>query len=527
MRSLRSKLNLMSVSAKNAEEQFNQGRITDTSFAVSTSDLFNVTPRRETNANEGTGKEEPDQVYYLGQTAKAGMSFDKAMSHHFGFLGAFALGQCVSTLIGSRAVKHVLTPLLNDLDIQRSNPTFSSVQKYAGIAKRWISSCAVDSMTVTFEKDSFAKVKADILASGQIKDSLETVTVVDAPDTTTLTLPLFQVAGETAKERLAAIHLIQCELAPGVWYDVTATAVSEGLNAEISLIPPIQDAGGGQYNIYVDGVYVPGVYESATEKQFKILFAPKSDNRLDEIQSEQDTATISVLADIAGDTPTEKLNNVLAIQAYADGIWNEITATAVTGKDITITPYSGDSINCLFKVYYVQAENWQNEPDRVVESALRVSELKLTVGGYWSDDDQKIYGGRVMRCELNSIEWQFKNSLKFEFCAGTGGAYANRCWRDGREQTLSIDRELRDFIYQKGLEKEEYFALSMVATGMEIEDGIDYQVEVLFPAVAIIDGQISESDNRDTEKIELQVLQKDDAPSVCMTVVNCFDQYCQ
>jgi len=455
------------------------------------------------------------------------MNHEKAMPHYFGFLGSFALGQCISQSIGTKAHKHVITPLISDLDVQRSNPTFTAVQRYAGIAKRKFDSCAVDSMTVTFEKDSFAKLKADVLASGLVEDSLETATVIAAPDATSLTLPLYEVAGETEKERLASIHHIQCELAPGTWYDVTATAVSAGLNAEISLIPPVQDAGGGQYNIYVDGVYVPGVYESATEKKYKILFAPKSDNRLDEIQGEQNNTTITVDADIAGDTPGDKLNNILAIQVYADAAWHDVIASAVAGKDITITPYSGDATACLFKVYYVQAENWQNEPERIIESALRVSELKLIVGGYWNEDDKKIYGGRVMRCELNSIEWNFKNNLKYEFCAGTTGAFSNRCWRDGREQTISIDRELRDFIYQKGLEKEESFALSMTATGMNIEDDIDYKVEILFPAVTIIDGQISESDNRDTEKLELEVLQKDNTPSVQMTVVNCFDQYCQ
>lgn len=525
MRTIRSKLNKMCVSAQTAEPAFNTYTVPDTTYTVSSSDLFNIQPRRETNTNEANGKEEPDQVYYLGQTGKASMNLDKAMPQHFGFILAYALGLCTSTKIGTKAYQHDIRPLLSDVDIQRSNPTFTASQRYAEVARRRFDSCAVDTVTVSFEKDSFAKLKAELLASGSVKDNLETVEVVAAPDAISLTLPLYAVDGSTDAERLSSIHLIQCELAPGVWYDVTAIGVSAGLDAVVSLIPLVQDAGGGKNNVYVDGVYEPCVYESSTEKNYRVLFAPRNDAQLDTIQSTQDATILAVSESIAGDDMTEQLTNILAIKAF-DG--TDVTPTAVNGKEITIPPYDSNvSDACEYKVYFVKAVNWQVEPDKLIESALRVSGLRLTVGGYWSDDDQKHYGGRVMRCELNSIEWQFKNNLKYEFCAGTAGDYANRCWRDGREQTLSIDRELRDFIYQKGLEKEESFALSMEAVGMSIEDGIDYKLDIIFPSVTLLDSQISDSDKRDTEKMELQVLQKDNAPSVAVTVVNCVPAYCQ
>jgi hypothetical protein len=66
MRSWRAMHNLLAVSANNAETAINTVQTIDTSMLVGMSDVINLEPKRETNADELTGTEEPDTVYDLG-----------------------------------------------------------------------------------------------------------------------------------------------------------------------------------------------------------------------------------------------------------------------------------------------------------------------------------------------------------------------------------------------------------------------------------------------------------------------------
>lgn len=93
MRNYLAMYNLLAVSAGLKETVLNTEQTLDTSLLVATSTLLALEQRRENNAEEATGKEEPDTVYDLGATASGSLGFDKAQAQHFAFLFAFGLGQ--------------------------------------------------------------------------------------------------------------------------------------------------------------------------------------------------------------------------------------------------------------------------------------------------------------------------------------------------------------------------------------------------------------------------------------------------
>ena len=92
MRSFRATHNLIAVSANNRETAINTEQTLDTSLLVSMTDVINLESRRESNANELTGKEEPDTIYDLGGLASGAFNFEKAQPQHFGFLASYGLG---------------------------------------------------------------------------------------------------------------------------------------------------------------------------------------------------------------------------------------------------------------------------------------------------------------------------------------------------------------------------------------------------------------------------------------------------
>jgi len=150
MRSWRAQHNLLAVSANNAETAINTEQTLDTSMLVGMSDIINLEPKRETNADELTGYEEPDAIRDLGALSGVAMNFEKAQPQHFAFLLAYALGSIVTSAAGT-GYEHVITPIANDLDAARSNPSFTAAMRYGStVLKRRFASMFVDSLSATF-----------------------------------------------------------------------------------------------------------------------------------------------------------------------------------------------------------------------------------------------------------------------------------------------------------------------------------------------------------------------------------------
>lgn len=221
----RAKLNVLAVSAYSMETAINTFQTLDLTLLAALSDIVNLNARRETNADEATGKEEPDVIYDLGDTAGFTLNFEKAQPQHFAFLYAYALATVASAAAGTGYQK-TITPMTSDLDLARDLPSFTLGFGYSEIVRKRFASFFVNALTSIFAKDSWCKASGEILGTGKCETSVTEETVSAAENVTSLTLAANAVAGSTAQERLDAVHEVRVELSTGVWTQVTVSAVS-------------------------------------------------------------------------------------------------------------------------------------------------------------------------------------------------------------------------------------------------------------------------------------------------------------
>jgi hypothetical protein len=103
---------------------------------------------------------------------------------------------------------------------------------------------------------------------------------------------------------------------------------------------------------------------------------------------------------------------------------------------------------------------------------------------------------------------------------GFSGLYANYARRGERSQTLTIDKDMQDYLLQQRFRNMEEFVVYLKATGAEFESGKNFYVEAVFPKVGInkipvkVDGKIV------GETVELTVMQHATYGSVRYTVAN-------
>jgi len=416
---------MIAVSAGSAETAINTFQTLDLSLLADINNIISRTPRRESNKDEATGKEEADTIYDLGKTSALPLSFEKAQPQHFAFLYAYGLGAAAASAAGS-GVLHTITPIDGDLETARSQPSFTAAQRLGKtIVRERYASMFINQVTASFAKDSFCKVSGEAVGTGKFDASVVEESITAADDVTTLTLAANGVAGATAAERLDAIHQIKVELASGVWTEVEFSAVSSATPAAIT-----------------------------------------------------------------------------------------ITAPAATSGDVT------------YKVLYAPTEEtWMTFPARVAETPLRVSELTFRIGGKWNGT--AFVGGREMGAEINSIEHNLANNGNVEYTPGAGGSYATRYFRDGREQTLVLDREFRDYILQNYMDTNETFGCRILAEGLEFDTGHKYGVELIFPKLGVLEAPISVNGKRLGEKGDMTVLQDDTYGSIIVKVKNLQSGYAQ
>jgi hypothetical protein len=423
MRSIRANHNLIAVSAYAKETAINTPQTLDLSLLASVGDIISLDPRRESNKDELTGKEEADTIYNLGQTAGLSLNFPKAQPQHFALLYAYALGIIASTAAGSGYLK-TITPMDGDLETARSLPSFTGAQRMGKIiAKERFCSMFVNGLTATFSRDDFCKITGDIVATGKHDTSVEEESISAAENVTALTLAANAVAGSTAQERLDSIHQIKVELTSGVWTEVAFSAVSSATPGEITIT-------------------APGV--GTDTRTYKVLYAPAE-------------------------------------------------------------------------------EAWMTFPARVSETPLRVSELTFNIGGKYNGS--AFQGGRELVAEINSIEHRLSNNGKVEFVPGGGGAYASQYFRDGRDQTLALDREFRDYNVRNYMDTSEYFGASILAEGAEFDTGHNYGVEIIFPKLGVLKAPVTANGKRLGEKGDFAVLEDDTYGSVIVKVKNLAQYY--
>jgi hypothetical protein len=232
---------------------------------------------------------------------------------------------------------------------------------------------------------------------------------------------------------------------------------------------------------------------------------------------------------VAGDTPAELLSNVQSVQvlnpttqAWAEVAYQGVSAT--TPGVISITPPGGTGDSTTYRVYYVPRESgWMNLPPRVEEPPLKVSQLAVTLGGRW--DGTNFQGGYPLATELRGVTWILKNNLTPESTPGAGGNYANRAFRTGREQSLKFDKDFRDFLLAQNLKDNDTLGIYLKATGPEFAPGVNYQVELVFPRVAVLGTTVKVYQRRLGEEVEFAILEDDTFGSVVAYVQNQVSSY--
>jgi len=252
-RSFRANQDLLAVSANLQETALNTEQTLDTSMLVDVGDMADLEPRRETNVDELTGKEEADTVYDLGNTSMVPLTFNKGQPQHFAFIMAYALG-LVSTSAAGTGYEHTITPLDGDTDGERSLPTFTLGMRYGStVLKRLFASFSIDSFVASFQKDSWLKITGQAKGTGKVTDNMYEETVSALGDAVSLTLAANAVEGATAAIRLANVQRIRVELTAGIWTEVDYTVVSAATPAVIT----IASAGGAATSFDYKILYIP------------------------------------------------------------------------------------------------------------------------------------------------------------------------------------------------------------------------------------------------------------------------------
>lgn len=263
----------------------------------------------------------------------------------------------------------------------------------------------------------------------------------------------------------------------------------------------------------------------------KISAAVKGTGKVDDntcmetVAAAYNAASLTLAANgVAGDSAAERLSNVQAVQVVnpTSQAWDEVSYSAVSDAIpgvITISPPRTEATPTSYRIYYLPGESgWTDFPDRVEEPPLKVSRVEVTLGGRW--DGNNLAGGSPLAAELRGITWTLKNYLTPESTPGAGTGYANRAFRYGREQTLKFDRDFRDFLMTQHLKDNDSLAVRLKAAGPEFEPGLSYQVELIFPRVAVLDAPVRLNQRRLGEEVQFTVLEDDDFGSVIAYVQN-------
>lgn len=250
-----------------------------------------------------------------------------------------------------------------------------------------------------------------------------------------------------------------------------------------------------------------------------------TDNTQKEIVSAPYNAgSLTLSQGVEGTTPEERLANVQAVQVLnpTTQAWEEVHYTAVSGAvpaTVTITPPGGSGGITSYRVYYLPRESgWMAFPDRVEEPPLKVSQVAVYLGGRWTGTE--FVGGHLLTAELKRLVWQFNNHLSLERTPGGGTDYANRAFRTGREQKLTLDRDFRDFLLHQHLKDGDCLGFYLKAQGPEWAPGCRYQVELIFPRVAVVAAPVRTAQRRLAEEVELAVLEDEIHGSVIAYVQN-------
>lgn len=244
----------------------------------------------------------------------------------------------------------------------------------------------------------------------------------------------------------------------------------------------------------------------------------------EEVTETYDSTTLTLVDAVEGSTAQERLDNVQYVRVIdpVGGAWEDVVVTAVSADPaavLTITAPGVDVSSTTYEVLYRNtAPAWATFPARSDESPLQVNDLEISMGGLWNGTTYA--GGHTLDSEVSSITHNFSNQHLIEFRIGGNSDYANYQIRQGRQQTLTLNREARDAILQQRIHDNEYFTIRILATGDEFATGENYSVEMIFPRCNILDAPISSDGMVMAEAGDIQILEDDTYGSVIVNVIN-------
>ena len=286
-------------------------------------------------------------------------------------------------------------------------------------------------------------------------------------------------------------------------------------------------------SLFVDKVTMNFAKDSWAKLTGSIVGTGKyADNVVEEtISGFYDSTSLTLAANqVQGSTAADRLDSIHQIrcQVPTTNEWKEVAFSVVSNATpavITITAPGGTHTACNFKVLYVPTETgWMSFPSRIVEPPLRVTDLAVIIGGKWNGT--AFLGGRTLSEEIESIEYSLDNQMQIEFRCGSTGTYANYAMRQGRKQTLKLDRQARDAVLQQLRKTNEYFGISIKATGAEFETGKNYYVEGIFPRCNVVP-EHKTSGKQLAETGDFAILEDDTYGSCIWTVANKVSGYAQ
>lgn len=485
---------------------------------IDTGNVAMLDYRRENNEDELTGLEEVSEVYKLGQMSKMTIDLNKLRASDLAWLMAFYLGQTINAAVGN-GYSHISTPLEDT-----EQPGFSAGMKYSGIEKRRLASMYGNTLTVTLEKDSFATASADIIGTGKFESNVEYEEVVGAYNDTTITLTGY-VEGGSAAERLDNIHIVLCTNPSS--YDELATVTAVAF-AWAAAAADVGNTGNGTVGSVTAGsdavpetITLTCTNDAVSGSEVFSVVGSRSGNL--------GSATVGVAF-------TSDYINLTITAGGVDFAVGDIFTIDPEPSELTITAVGGTGDAVTFKVTYESAgepgdwllEGWANIESLALptDTPLRVNGLCLKIGGSW--DGSTYSGGYSISRPLRSLEWSLDNRMMVEFrsgCDETDPEYANYRARGGRQQTLTLTRDLEDAELQRLTQQNLTFTIEATLTGAEFATGERYQHYLVFPKCKFINAEHDAGDNILGESLEIQVLEHETYGSVYSKVIDTTASY--
>lgn len=233
-----STFNLFAVSANAKETAINTEQTLDTGMLCRRGSMAAYNLRRESNITQAIGKEEQDDFYDLGALVEMALEFDMCQPQHAAFVMAYALGSSSPAAWGT-GFKHTITPRSGDLDVSRSNPSFTMGMRYGKQHTARYASCFIDSFKLSAKKDSWLTLSAAIKGTGKRSTIMTSEDVTALYNASSLNLATNGVDGSDPATRLDAVHQVKVQVpSSNEWVDVAVTAASNATPAVLTITPP-------------------------------------------------------------------------------------------------------------------------------------------------------------------------------------------------------------------------------------------------------------------------------------------------